>query len=94
MLDGEGRLVGSLPVVALVKAAVHTGRGAPRGRQPPAVTADADLPEIARLMTDFNLIVLPVVDGDGMPIGVLAVDDVLEQMLPEDWRRRYGAARE
>ena len=36
------------------------------------------LPEVARLMTDYNLIAMPVVDGDGKPVGVIAVDDVLE----------------
>ena len=28
------------------------------------------------------------------PIGVVSVDDILELTLPEDWRRRYGLARE
>ena len=55
---------------------------------------ETDVPEVARLMTDYNLTALPVVDGDGKPIGVLTVDDVLELMLPEDWRRRYGLARD
>jgi len=45
-------------------------------------------------MTDYNLMSLPVVDGEGRPIGLLAVDDVIELMLPEDWRRRFGLARE
>ena len=45
-------------------------------------------------MTDYNLMSLPVVDGEGKPIGLLAVDDVLELMLPGDWRRRYGLARD
>ena len=34
---------------------------------------------------------MPVVDGDGQPVGVISVDDVLELTLPEDWRRRAGA---
>jgi Mg/Co/Ni transporter MgtE len=61
---------------------------------PPSVGAEAEVPEVARLMTDYNLISLPVVDADGRPIGVVSVDDVLELTLPEQWRRRYGLARE
>ncbi|HUB77117.1 MAG TPA: CBS domain-containing protein [Solirubrobacteraceae bacterium] len=61
---------------------------------PPAVGADADVPEVARLMTDYNLVSLPVVDDDERPLGIVSVDDILELMLPEDWRRRYGLARE
>ena len=32
--------------------------------------------------------------ADGRPIGVVSVDDILELTLPDDWRRRYGLARE
>jgi Mg/Co/Ni transporter MgtE len=60
----------------------------------PSVAADAEIPEVARLMTDYNLISLPVVDADTRPIGVVSVDDILELTLPEQWRRRYGLARE
>ena len=44
-------------------------------------------------MTDYNLIALPVLDGDSKPVGIVAVDDVLELLLPEEWRRRAGMAR-
>ena len=46
-------------------------------------------------MTDYNLIAMPVLDADGKPtVGIIAVDDVLERLLPEEWRRRAGAARD
>jgi Mg/Co/Ni transporter MgtE len=45
-------------------------------------------------MTDFNLIAMPVLDAESRPVGIIAVDDVLEQMLPEEWRWRAGAARD
>ncbi|HUA10927.1 MAG TPA: CBS domain-containing protein [Solirubrobacteraceae bacterium] len=92
--DADGHLAGTLPVVELIKSPAHTTLSALLEPGGPAVSADADLPEIALLMSDFNLMLLPVVDGDGVTIGVLAVDDVLEHTMPGDWRRRYGAARE
>ena len=55
------------------------------------VGADADVMDVAVLMTDYNLITIPVVDGERLLLGVITVDDVLEVTLPEDWRRR-GAA--
>ena len=94
VVDGDGRLVGSLSVVTLLRAAPHEAIGALVDTGAPAVSAESDLPEIARLMTDYNLMSLAVIDGDGKPIGLLAVDDVLELMLPGDWRRRYGLARD
>jgi Mg/Co/Ni transporter MgtE len=46
---------------------------------------------VARLMTDFNLSVAPVVDEGRRIIGVISVDDVLELILPDSWRRRSEA---
>jgi CBS domain-containing protein/sporulation protein YlmC with PRC-barrel domain len=94
VVDEEGRLAGPVSVAALVKAPVHEPVGTLADQSSPSVAPETDVPEVARLMTDYNLTALPVVDGDGRPIGVLAVDDVLELMLPEDWRRRFGLARD
>ncbi|MBX5475095.1 MAG: magnesium transporter [Thermoleophilia bacterium] len=55
-----------------------------------SVRPDADLEEIARLMTDFDLTVLPVIDDEERMLGIVTVDDVLELVLPEGWRRRFG----
>jgi CBS domain-containing protein len=54
------------------------------------VRADADLEEVARLMTDFDLTIVPVVDEEERLLGIVTVDDVLELVLPESWRRRFG----
>src|SRR5664279_2238655 len=59
----------------------------------PMVSAETDLPEVACLMTDFNLMAMPVVDAENKPIGVVAVDDVLEVLVRTEWRRREGLAR-
>jgi Mg/Co/Ni transporter MgtE len=94
VVDEEGRLTGPVSVAALVKAPLHEPVGSLPEPNSPSVAPETDVPEVARLMTDYNLTALPVVDGDGRPIGVLTVDDVLELMLPEDWRRRFGLARD
>jgi CBS domain-containing protein len=54
------------------------------------VRPDADLEEVARLMTDFDLTIVPVVDEEDRLLGIVTVDDVLELVLPEGWRRRFG----
>ena len=59
-----------------------------------ASALEAEVPEVARLMSDYNLIAMPVVDGEGRPVGIIAVDDVLELLVPEEWRRRAGVARD
>jgi Mg/Co/Ni transporter MgtE len=50
------------------------------------------VPEVARMMTDYNLVMLPVLDGESRMVGVVTVDDVLELTLPSGWRRRFGVA--
>ena len=58
--------------------------------EPESVHTDADLPEVARTMTDYNLVMLPVLDEQQRVVGVVTVDDVLELTLPAGWRRRFG----
>jgi len=50
-----------------------------------SVTADADLDEIVRAMTDYDLTIVPVLD-DARPIGIITVDDVLELIAPPPGR--------
>jgi Mg/Co/Ni transporter MgtE len=45
-------------------------------------------------MSDFNLTVAPVVDEDHKTIlGVVTIDDLVEQLLPQGWRREFGMSR-
>ena len=54
---------------------------------------DWDLGATVRKMSDFNLTVAPVLDPDhGQILGVITVDDVLELLLPQGWRRDFGVA--
>jgi Mg/Co/Ni transporter MgtE len=41
-------------------------------------------------MSDFNLSAAPVIDDEHNMIGVVTVDDVLELLLPQGWRRDFG----
>jgi Mg/Co/Ni transporter MgtE len=50
------------------------------------INADTHISEIHRTFANYNLVALPVVDEDQRLIGVVTVDDVLDHLLPEDWR--------
>jgi CBS domain-containing protein len=89
--DSEKKLTGALAVAQLVRADRDARLADVVERRPVCLRPDADLPEVARELTDFNLTVLPVVDEEEQAIGVVTVDDVLELMFPEDWRRRLSA---
>ncbi len=92
--DTEGRLSGSVPVVGLLRAGPGDILQETSEHEPVSVRVDADLPEVARTMTDYNLMMLAVVDDDGRMVGVVTVDDVLELTLPTGWRRRFGVVRD
>jgi len=42
----------------------------------------------ARMMADYNLLALPVVDGEGRVLGIITVDDAIDVLLPEKWQFR------
>lgn len=50
------------------------------------VSPDAPLDAMTRLFAAYNLVALPVVDEDGHLLGAVTVDDVIDHMLPADWR--------
>lgn len=75
-------------------------------REPPASLVggvlDADMPRLApddpltsvtRYFAAYNLVCGPVVDDEGHLLGAVTVDDVLDHLLPEDWREQEAPGR-
>jgi Mg/Co/Ni transporter MgtE len=91
VLDEGGRLCGVARLVGLVQADPAAPVRDICDDDPVRVGAGTDVVDVAVLMSDYNLITIPVVDERRQMIGVITVDDVLEVTLPEDWRRREAA---
>jgi Mg/Co/Ni transporter MgtE len=81
--DAGGALAGTVPLFCLLRAVREQQLSDPRDDQIPSVGTDAELREVARLMTVCSVAPIPVVDNVGRPLGLIAVDDILERLLPD-----------
>jgi CBS domain-containing protein len=86
----DGSLAGAIGVTELLRLEPGRHLADAVKHELPSLTADTSFEELARLMADYNLVSIPVVDDAKRMIGVVTVDDVLEAMLPRSWRRRFG----
>ena len=51
-----------------------------------AVLPTATLSEVTKRFATYNLVALPVTDEAGRLIGAITADDLIDHMLPSDWR--------
>jgi sporulation protein YlmC with PRC-barrel domain/CBS domain-containing protein len=91
VMEDDGRYIGSVAVVDLVRNA--------RDRKMDELSlvnckvgTGADLADVTLMMADYNLTALGVTDNAGNLIGAISVDDVMEALVPEDWRTRIEAS--
>jgi CBS domain-containing protein len=90
-VDDGGCLRGVATVITLLQSAPTAALIDVSDTDPVRIGPDTDVMDVAVLMTDYNLITIPVVDDERRLLGVITVDDVLEVTLPDDWRRREAA---
>ncbi|HIE04914.1 MAG TPA: magnesium transporter [Candidatus Latescibacteria bacterium] len=83
VVDDEGRLVGVLPLTKLLVSRSDRKVSEIMKRDVVSVPEDMDQEEVAQLFRRYDLVAVPVVDGDGKLIGRITVDDVMEVVEEE-----------
>ena len=57
------------------------------------VRPDTPLADVTRDFAAYNLVAVPVVDEDNHLVGAVTIDDVVDHMLPANWREQVGPDR-
>jgi CBS domain-containing protein/sporulation protein YlmC with PRC-barrel domain len=89
--EHDGRYIGSVGVVELLRAD-GSRKAEDLELSKISVHGNADFADVALMMADYNLTALGVVDAAGNLIGAISSDDVIADLIPEDWRARAEAS--
>ena len=81
--DEEGRLAGVLSLRELLAAPEGTRLADVAWTEVQSVSPFADREEVARLITNYDLVIVPVVSESNHVIGVITVDDVIDAIQEE-----------
>ncbi|HIE70768.1 MAG TPA: magnesium transporter [Planctomycetes bacterium] len=93
VLDRSGKLLGFVSLRDLILAADNETVEELMKTDLVSITADGDQEEAARLIRDYDLIALPVVDSDGNLVGIVTHDDavdIVEEEAQEDFEKMAG----
>ncbi|MDR1295331.1 MAG: CBS domain-containing protein [Bifidobacteriaceae bacterium] len=81
-----GRFIGVAHFQRLLREPPHRAIGGIIDVDAPALEPGDPLGKVTRLLATYNLTVLPVLDSERRLLGAVSADDVLDHLLPDDWR--------
>ncbi len=81
-----GKYLGMVHIQRLLREPPHGAIGSILDKEIEPLGPEAPLGQVTRILATYNLVGVPVVDDDGRLLGAVTVDDVLDHILPDDWR--------
>lgn len=81
-----GKYLGMVHFQRLLRYPPHERLGTILDTDVEPVGPETHISKIHRTLANYNLVALPVIDRENHLIGVVTVDDVLDHLLPDDWR--------
>ena len=84
-----GRLMGIVHYQRLLREPPATLLGSIVDTNTQGLSPDAGLNEVSSYLASYNLLSLPVIDANQRLLGAVTVDDVLDHLLPENWRHDH-----
>lgn len=86
-----GTYLGVVHLQRLLREPPYTELGKCISKEP-TISPDVSDSEVAERVASYNLLAVGVCDDGGHLLGAITVDDVLDHMLPRDWRQRRRQA--
>ena len=96
-LDDDGRLTGVISLRDLVTTPGDTMLKDIMSKNIQAVRPETDQEEVARIVSQYNFLAVPVVDSDEKLLGIVTVDnvvDVIREEATEDFLQLAGAGKD
>jgi CBS domain-containing protein len=84
-----GRYIGMVHYQRLLREPPSTLLGSIVDTDTQGLNPNASLHEVSSYLASYNLLSVPVVDGNDRLLGAVTVDDVLDHLLPENWRHDH-----
>lgn len=81
-----GRFLGMVHFQRMLRYPPHERLGTLLDASMDPITPETSAAEVARILASYNLVSVPVVDASHRLVGVVTIDDVLDHLLPDDWR--------
>ena len=81
-----GRFLGLVHLQRMLREPPHVAIGTILDKDIEALLPSATLGQVTRFLATYNLVGVPIADDDGHLLGAVTVDDVLDHILPDDWR--------
>ncbi len=81
-----GKFIGLVHIQRMLREPPAAAVGTVIDKDVEPLSPDAPLGRVTRLLATYNLVTVPVVDDEGHLLGAVTVDDVLDHILPDDWR--------
>jgi magnesium transporter len=88
VVDSEDHLVGVFSLQDLVLAAPETPVDEFMHHRLVSVNVRDSQSEVAQAISKYNLLAIPVVDGERRLQGIVTADDALDKIIPTAWKKR------
>ena len=86
-----GKYLGVVHFQKMLRFPPHERMGSLLDTELEPISAHTPIGQIHRDLASYDLVAIPVVDEQNHLIGAVTVDDVLDHLLPEDWRSEEDA---